>query len=267
VIGDGDRHADTLTRHIALEGAANFRDIGGYRTADGRQVAWRRFFRSDSLAEVTENDLKIIAKLGLRTVYDLRTEHERQRAPDRLPPGLALRVSGQAFFSEKVTKLSERIRSNIIAGELKAQEAEFWLRDRYKLFATEELGEFRRLAQEFLRQDVFPMVVHCASGKDRTGFAVALTLIALGVPREVILEDYLLSNLYRRSLSSYLPANVSPKIVAVLTGVHQSFMLAALEAIDIAWGSDMAFLAEGLGIGVAERRHLRAVLLEPSREV
>jgi len=259
-----DRIADAFTRHFALEGAANFRDIGGYGTADGRRVAWRRFFRSDSLAEITENDLESITKLGVRTVYDLRNKDERRKAPDRLPSGLALRVSGQNSLPEKIAHLSERIRRNITVGGFTSHQAEVLIRDRYKLFPTEELGEYCRLVKVLLQQDVFPIVVHCASGKDRTGFAVALTLMALGVSRATILEDYLLSNHYRRSLASVLPPNVTPEIFAVLTGVHPSFMLAAFESIDIEWGSDAAFLAEGLGIGVAEMRHLREVLLEAS---
>jgi protein-tyrosine phosphatase len=75
-----DRITDAFPRHFALEGAANFRDIGGYGAADGRRVAWRRFFRSDSLAEITENDLESIKKLGVRTVYDLRNKEERRAA-------------------------------------------------------------------------------------------------------------------------------------------------------------------------------------------
>ena len=77
------------------------------------------------------------------------------------------------------------------------------------------------------------------------------------------MEDYLLSNHYRRSLSSSLPPSVSAEIFAILTGVHPSYMLTAFETIDIAWGSDESFLAEGLGIGATERRHLREVLLDP----
>ena len=255
----------SLPRHIALHGARNFRDIGGYRTADGRRVRWRRIFRSDSLSEITNADIEVIARLGVRTVYDLRSAYERQNAPDRLPTGLALRVSGQPNYHAKVTELSERIRTHIVAGEFDAEVTERWVCERYRLFPTEELGEYRRYIHQLLEQTCFPMVVHCASGKDRTGFAVALTLMALGVTREMILQDYLLSNRYRRSLAAQLPPTVSPQILAALSGVQPGYLLAAFETIDTVCGGDEIFLAQGLGLGTAHLQHLRAILLEPSR--
>jgi protein-tyrosine phosphatase len=161
-----------------------------------------------------------------------------------------------------VAELSQRIRHLSLAGELDRQVLEQWICDRYRLFPTEELDEYRRYVHRLLDGIHFPLLVHCASGKDRTGFAVASTLMALGVAREVILEDYLLSNRYRRSLAPQFPPNTSPETLAALSGVRASYLLAAFGAIDAAWGGDEAFLAQGLGLSAAHRRELQESILE-----
>jgi protein-tyrosine phosphatase len=247
--------ASALSRYIHLDGAANFRDVGGYFTADGRRVAWGRLFRSDSLADLSDNDLKRIGTLRLRTVFDLRHENERQHKPDRLPTGPVLRFSAHGPQPEGVFK-------DINSGRIGARELESRILDVYKLFATEYAEAFRAVIDAMLELDSFPAVIHCTSGKDRTGFAIAIILRALGVRRETITHDYMLSNNSRRNLSFLLAPDVDPEVVAVLTGVNANFLEAAFETVEETWGSEETFLAEALGIGKPERQHLCAMLLE-----
>lgn len=246
-------------RHLCLDGAANFRDLGGYRTADGRYVAWRRLFRSDALSELSQSDLDRVAGLGLRTVYDLRHEHERRRKPDRIPGGVVLRTSLCGLHPGSLFEA-------INLGRIDARELKLRIVEVYKLFPTEHVGEFRRLFEMLLDQGTLPAVIHCTSGKDRTGFAVAVIFMALGIPRETIVLDYLLSNAYRRNLSFLLSPDVGADIVSVLSGVDPIYLQAAFQVIDDAWGSEEIFLEQAVGIGAEEQRYLRTVLLEPASE-
>jgi protein-tyrosine phosphatase len=247
-------------RRLQLEGAANFRDLGGYRAQDGRPVAWRRLFRSDSLADITESDLKRIAVLGLRTVCDLRHEDERRRSPDRLPPDPFLRVRAMGFFPRGAKEML----SGINSGQLDAQAIACSLRDHYRRFPLDNADEFRSVVASLLEPDALPAVIHCTSGKDRTGFAVAIILMVLGIPRKTIVADYLLSNLYQRDLSFMLVPSVGPEAVAALTQVDPTFLGAAFETIDKTWGSDDVFLAESLRLTAKERQRLQEILLESS---
>jgi protein-tyrosine phosphatase len=162
-------------------------------------------------------------------------------------------------------ELSERIRRAITCGVLDPHCIEPWICDRYRLFPTEELEEYRRYVCALLAPGCFPMVVHCASGKDRTGFAIAVVLLALGVPRDTILEDYMLSNLYRRSLARQLPPGTPAAVLQALSGVRASYLRAAFDALDAAWGTEDAFLSRGLGLDRTARASLQGLLLEPSQ--
>ena len=112
-----------------------------------------------------------------------------------------------------------------------------------------------------LLEDRTPLVIHCTAGKDRTGFACALILHALGVPDDLIAEDYLLTNrFYRRdpTASSDLPEDVRQ----VLASVQASFLAAGFDAISTDYGDLESYLSDGLGLGVAERARLQARYLD-----
>ena len=134
------------------------------------------------------------------------------------------------------------------------------MRDSYRSYVQQNTSRFRALFAH-LMEDRAPLVIHCTAGKDRTGFACALILHALGVPDDVISEDYLLTNrFYRRdpSASSDLPDDVKH----VLGSVQASFLAAAFEAIDADYGNLENYLREGLGLGAADRARLEARYLE-----
>jgi len=111
------------------------------------------------------------------------------------------------------------------------------------------------------RPDAFPALVHCTSGKDRTGFAIAVVLMALGVSREVIVEDYILTNQYRRDLSFMLGKGVDPEVLKVVTSARPEFLQAAFAVIDGIWGDDQRFIREGLGLSAEKQEVLKERLL------
>jgi protein-tyrosine phosphatase len=134
------------------------------------------------------------------------------------------------------------------------------MRDSYRSYAQQNTPRFRALFAHLL-EDRAPLVIHCTAGKDRTGFACALILHTLGVPDEVISEDYLLTNrFYRRDPNS--GSDLPDHVTQVLGSVQPAFLGAAFEAIDADYGSLEAYLRDGIGLGAAERTALAARYLQ-----
>ncbi len=167
-------------RRIALDGAVNFRDVGGYRTTDGRSVRWRSLFRADNLSGLSEPDRQAVRALRIATVIDLRTraEVEQERFPvdaipvafHHLPLTAELPTFGEFQSSGPSAYAGHYLEIARQSGEQVAQ-------------------AIRIIADARSR----PVVVHCAAGKDRTGVLVAILLALLGVPDDVIADDYALS--------------------------------------------------------------------------
>ena len=250
----------TRLRRLPLQGAANFRDLGGYAVAGGRQTRWGRLFRADSLSELTDADLAIVESLGLYTLIDFRAALERQRQPNRLPPGSAVRTVDLGFLPEGALELLRAV----LQGRIDAAGVERETLRQYRRLPT---AHRRHYAQMFHRiEDAAgrPVLIHCTSGKDRTGFGAALILSALGAGRATVLEDYALTNQYRRHLRFLAAAPVQPGVVETLTAARPRYLEAALAAIDAEYGSVAAYLQRGLGLTPARIDRLRAALTEPA---
>lgn len=246
-------------RRLNLHGAINFRDLGGYRTTDGRSVKWRHLFRSDSLAALTGNDLDIIAGLGLRNVIDLREASERAKHPSIELPASVRTFQSFGFLPAGGEQLMDGIKEKSIS----PAEANRILKDMYRHFPLSHHEVYAQVLKTLLAPTAIPALVHCTSGKDRTGFAVAVLLMALGVPRPTILEDYLLTNQHRRDLTFLLGDSVAPELLDVVTQAHPEYLNAAFNAINETWGSDQAFLETALGLDEDSQRELQRRLLEP----
>ncbi|WP_022978573.1 tyrosine-protein phosphatase [Nevskia ramosa] len=244
-------------RRLPLSGAVNFRDLGGYETVDGRRLRWGRVFRSDSLAELGDADLALLQSLGLRTVCDLRGEPEREHKPNR-PLGATVTTHAIGFMPHGGEELLAGARD----GSIDPSEIEIRVQDIYRRFVIEQSASFARLLRLIADADSLPLVFHCTSGRDRTGFATAMLLSALGVPRTTIEADYRLSNDYRRDLTFQLGGIVAPEVMAALTQAHPSYLTAALTTIDQHHGSAERYLREALGLDDTTRARLEALLLE-----
>jgi protein-tyrosine phosphatase len=241
-------------RHLNLSGATNFRDLGGYPTSDGRTVRWRQIFRSNHLGHLTDVDAATLRQLGVRSAFDFRGAEERNAAMCAMPE-----ITVHSLPVEPTVVAA--LRAIAAAGTpLSTDHAVEVMRESYSGYVQKNTQRYRTLFAHLL-EDSAPLVIHCTAGKDRTGFACALILHTLGVAKETISEDYLLTNqFYRRdpNHSSDLP----DEIKQVLGSVQEAFLAAAFEAIDAGYGDLDTYLRDGLGLGKAERAHLEARYLE-----
>ena len=243
-----------FSRALPLVGASNFRDLGGYAGHDGRTVRWRRLFRSDHLAALTTQDQQVLSGLGVTRAFDFRGVLESAAQRYALPE-----VQYHALPIEPT--VVQRAKELAAAGEpLTASITVGLMQETYRAFVTHNTAQFGALFAHLL-QDNAPLVFHCTAGKDRTGFAAALILSALGVSKDVILQDYLLTNaLYKR------PASVSgttpDEVLQVLWRVQADFLDAAMQVVDQDYGGVHNYLARHLSVGDAEQRHLAQLYLQ-----
>jgi protein-tyrosine phosphatase len=244
---------DSPARHLSLQGASNFRDLGGYPTADGRTTRWRHIFRSNHLGQLTAADIAIVRALGVRSAFDFR--------------GVEERAAGVCVVNE-ITVHSLPIEPTVVAalhaelaaGKLTAPVALEIMRESYRNYVRHNTHSFRTLFGHLL-EDRAPLVIHCTAGKDRTGFASALILHALGVPDDVIAEDYLLTNqFYRRDATA--ATDLPDDVRNAIGSVEASYLAAAFEAVGNEYGDLETYLRDGLRLGTAERTALRERYLQ-----
>ena len=241
--------SDFPARHFNLQGASNFRDLGGYATRDGHRVRWRQIFRSNHLGHLTASDVEVVRGLGVRSAFDFRGVEERAAA--------ACVIEEIAVHSLPIEPtVVAALRARLQARALSSADALEIMRESYRNYVRQNTHSFRELFAHLL-EDRAPLVIHCTAGKDRTGFACALLLQALGVPADVIAEDYLLTNrFYRRDPNSSpdLPDDVRQAIGSV----EASFLAAGLDTVRADYGDLENYFRNGLGLGGPERSELKA---------
>lgn len=247
-------------RAAFLEGAPNFRDLGGYTTSDHKQTVWRKLFRSQTMAQLTDNDLAQLRKIGVKTVIDFRDDDEVQKAPSRLPEGVTVIrlpiAAGSA--NDSVATLMQRLMS----GEVDSLQSIAFMEQANRRFATEFAPVYKEFFKVLTRPDAYPVVFHCTAGKDRTGFASAMILTALGVDWDTVMQDYLLTNTYLKpsALAPQVPAQALPAM-RQMWGVRPSYLNAARDEIVAQYGSPDNFLQQALGVDEAGKASLKKCLL------
>ena len=262
--------------HIALQGALNLRDLGGIGTQSGHKITDGRLFRSDALGTLTDPDVAVLTGLGLRTAIDFRSEGEvAASGPDRLPPGAAeilLPVdAGDLDGFIAVLTGGDLAKQRELLGDGKAAQ---FMRDINRQFVAEPRfrAQFGRalhlIAGAKAGHTVQPVLYHCSAGKDRTGWMTAIVLTALGVPRDVVLADYLASNdyvwpAYQPLIESVASAGqlADPDLVRPLLVQDPSYLDAAFAEAESRYGDFAGFLAEGLDFTPADTSSLRSALL------
>ena len=249
-------------RRVPFAGVQNFRDLGGYRTRSGGVVRWGVVFRADALHGLVDSDLALYRQLGVRTVYDLRRDIEREHLPNPVP-SRSLMVVSEPVTGQSVVVATAAERRSAEDGERVLLEMYLGLLDH----AAAPLGE---LLRGLAAPDDLPAVFHCHAGKDRTGMAAALLLEALGVDREVVLDDYELTARYRRrehqetTFQHLLEAGMTPEAAAGVLSAPRWAMQRALADLDQRHGGVEAYLTGPAGMTTADLQTLRSRLVDPA---
>jgi len=244
----------TVERLIALEGAVNFRDLGGYATEDGQRTRWRVLFRADGLSELTETDLEVMRELGIRTVVDLRSGQEVEQSRFNVE---AHPVTFHHYPFIKALPNAEDF-----------ARAPGFLGTQYTEMLDEATPQIIGALSALAAPDARPAVFHCTAGKDRTGLLSALVLSLLGVPEETVIADYALSDAAMSRLRAKLIKKYPDggSVIAdsdVLFSADPANMVALFAHLRNRYGTVAEYAVQvGVPAGVVER--LRESLLEPA---
>lgn len=229
---------------MRLTGSTNFRPISSLRPV---------LYRSDHLGALDAEDARQIQALGITRVLDFRGVHERTSAACALP---GVTVHSLPIEPTIVQKLNELLGSG---QELAPEAVAEHMCDTYRGFVRHNTHRFAEFFGHLLASDE-PTVFHCTAGKDRTGFAAALLLRAVGADEEAVMRDYLLTNA-RLAMPEPGRYRYTPQVMAVLWRVQPGFLQAGFEELERSHGSVDAYLRDGLGLGAAERERLRELYL------
>lgn len=269
-------------RRIRLEGTFNTRDFGGYPGYQGRMVKCGLLYRSDALNKLTDRDQKILAALGIKTVVDFRGKDEAAQEPDllfagatyiNLPPHaeVAQLASGNILNDKaKVAALAELASTAEGREQLlsRQNDMEIQMRDLVRQDIANE--QYRKYLHLLLEPSNTPILHHCRGGKDRAGFAAVAALAALGVDREAIMYDYMLTrdNMAERNerrMNEYRQFTDNEFVLAYLSSLMQTkenYLNAAFDEIDRISGSMEAYLRDVLDLDAGKLSRLRGLYLE-----
>tara|TARA_B100001115_G_scaffold104112_1_gene76776 strand:+ start:2463 stop:3380 length:918 start_codon:yes stop_codon:yes gene_type:complete len=255
-------------RKLPFTGAHNFRDLGGYKTEDGRTVKWGKIYRSDNLHFLTDEDLKYMKRLNIKSVVDFRSVEERESEPDRLNPDMKQLLLPIKFQPKELDNDSiKNLMKDLTFGDLDSSNL---LRDFNIAIVEEFADEYKNFFRHIIENNAEPFVFHCTAGKDRAGFASAMILTILGVPREKVIEDYLLTN-------TYVKDHVDDKMLEIefktffradtdnlrkINLVEERYIQAAFDTIDSKWGGMDRYISEALNLNDEDILKLQDFYLE-----
>jgi protein-tyrosine phosphatase len=255
----------TAERVVPMQQLPNFRDFGGYRNENNLQTRWGKLYRSSSLNYASRMDMRFLNALEIRTIIDFRSENERFKAPYLYVGGqtfnLPLRENPHLtfFFYDKI--LSKQMRKNdVIISQ----------QDNLSFVLEHNTDYFEKMFDILLDNANYPIVFSCSLGTDKTGVAAALVLSALGIDREQIISDFLLSNQlidYDFFIPNpevyFLDVDVQETMTAMYRS-HQEVITYILDRITKQYGMMDTFLENELKLDPQKRAKLKEIMLYPN---
>lgn len=252
--------ADSAKRKVELQGAVNFRDLGGYTTTDGHHVKWGEIYRSADISKLTDADMAVLKDKKITYDVDLRGHQESAQAPDRTNPGTNYILAPAG--SDNLTAWMKGI------AHLKGNGGDSLMVDYYS--KTDSLAArykpfFGKLLDLPAGQG---LVFHCTAGKDRTGIAAALLLYSLGVPYDTILKDYEATNYYRatenkRSTAGMVVAmHIDKDVASSMMQAKPEYLDATFTAIKKQYGSIDNYLKTQIGLTDSDIKKLKKKFLD-----
>ena len=259
-------------RVLPLEGAQNFRDLGGYSTQSGKRVAWGRLYRSDYLTHLSDADCEYLLATGLRTVFDLRSGMERRKYPSRHHPESCTHTLCWDD-PHNAEKLGERLQQFREQNNLDFDdEMHGFLSHHYRRYLEVQAEKYQDILHHLVEEETAPALIHCTAGKDRTGIIVALILHLLGVGEADIMQDYLLTNQhvkgpdeqerFRLLLRQFGLEDVSDRVMDAMLYAHAEYLQAAFDGMREDYGSVEQYVQERLEFGSDKIARLQSMYLE-----
>lgn len=272
---------------LPLEGGKNLRDLGGYTTSDGLQVKKGKIFRSGALTDLTEKDQQMLNNYKISTIVDFRSPPERVAEPTRWAAGAM-----EILTWDTGLDMSD-IGSVFRDPELTASKLEAHMAKMYPTILHSMDQQYTTLFDRLASSDQ-ALLFHCTAGKDRTGIAAALILSVLGVDKETIINDFMLSDVYYSTMTDGMRAlgataksqpdkgsshgssgadldrardimsSISPEVLGPIIGVRKSYLEAVFNVMEEKSGSTLAYIQNELDVTDEEINKLRAFYLEPS---
>jgi protein-tyrosine phosphatase len=257
---------------IAISAVPNLRDLGGWPTKGGGRVRWGLVYRSTALDRLEGADMATFAALGIRSVYDLRTKGERAAQPDHLPPGteyVVLDVIKDSAVAAPAKLLDVRSDPKAAEEMLGGGKGEPLFENGYREIVSlpSACAAYHRLFMELTQDQHRPALFHCTTGKDRTGWAAASLLLLLGVPDDLVMQEYLLTNKQllpaeKPVLDHFRALGGDPDTLLSVVAVAPEYLEAALAEMSKEFGTVERYFTEGLGIDEGAQKALRAALVE-----
>jgi protein-tyrosine phosphatase len=268
--------AVTAGEAIPVASLPNLRDVGGWPTRDGLTVRRGLVYRSVALNRLADGDLAAVEAIGLRTVYDLRTEAERAAGPDRALTGVenvvadVLADSSDAAPAELAGLLTNPAKAQELLGEGKVDTL-FTGAYREIVSLPSALAAYRELFTGLADPGRRPALYHCTTGKDRTGWATAALLTLLGVERELVLREYLLTNeqlvpSLEPIFERFAAAGGDRALLEPVLGVRADYLEASFAEMHDRFGTIEGYFADGLGIDVVAQQALGDAFLSETAD-
>ena len=250
-------------RLLPMDGSHNTRELGGYKTTDGKSIKWGMLFRSDKLSDISKADQAYLQNLGIKKIIDFRSKEEKAEDPDIVPKGIS--------YIEMPISVDGAMRSKIEAvlkGETN-KEVKSFLIDANKEFVSDYNGVYEDFLKNLIDDDG-PALFHCTAGKDRAGFAAAITLIALGVSKEDVIKDYMKTNQFTEERIEEIIGQIElmtlyqtdAEVLRPLLGVEREYIETAFQTAEDEYGSLMNFIRHGLNISDDDLQKLRTKFLK-----
>ena len=256
---------------ITFERVVNFRDFGGCPTDDGGRVRRGVLYRSAHLGEATDADLALLEQLGVGLVIDFRGPSDKeQEGHNRLPAGvreLPIPMYDPARGNDPRVVLYSAPPEEVARVYPPGRALEQMVAASESFVANADRArQYGEMLRAIIEEDGAPILIHCSAGKDRTGWGAAVVHLALGVPQEHIVADYMLSNSFRRNRAERLEelerAGLDPELLAPFFGVHENYINQSFLAVDHHYGSVAQYLRDGLGIEDALIERFRGVMID-----
>jgi protein-tyrosine phosphatase len=254
-------------RRLALEGAYNFRDLGGMRTADGKTVRWGQVFRSDTLTHLTSHDYGRLNAIGISLVCDLRSREERKTDPTDWKDGSPVFVLAPVSEDSNGASLDRAQMARLQSAKLTLEEGQSIFEGFYIRMVFDSAAKFGSVLRAVETTDR-PAMFHCTGGRDRTGITAALLLHILGVPNDTIEEDFVLSTKYldenpaALSIPGVQAGTEQARFFAEVIRLQPRYIEAVFKAIEQRYGSFDRYRREALHFSDADVVALRSRLLE-----